>query len=324
MDRFKLMETYAAVVCSGSYASAARTLGVTRAMVSKRIQDLEDALRVKLLNRDTHRVSMTSTGADYYTSCVAILAEVNTVEEQIQVCRRTATGQLKILCSRTFGERILGPIVTDFCLLNPGISVQLTLLDRQLPNLGIDLISGGFDMAVRTRPVESSALIARPIARLPRILVASPDYIAAEGMPSTPVELASRSCLKPSGMVSNRWEFDDLKGCLSIRVSGRLTATSSVVIRRAALSGLGIARLGAYLVTEHLADGSLVKVLESFLMPERVVYVVYQRDRQRPLRTRLFVKFFLERMKEDRNLSKALRSPAKDFAIPELLELRGN
>lgn len=309
MDRFKLMETYAAVVRSGSYASAARTLGVTRAMVSKRIQDLEDALTVKLLNRDTHRVSMTSTGADYYASCVAILREVHAAEEQLQERRGTVSGQLKILCSHTFGERILGPAITDFCLLNPAISIHLTLLDRQIANFGVNLISGGFDMAVRTLPMQDSSLIARPIARLPRVIVASPSYISMEGAPRTPAELAMRSCLEPSGTVHNRWEFKGPSGRIAVGVNGRITATSSTVIRRAALSGLGIARLGAYLVTEHLADGSLVQILESYAMPERTLYVVYQRDRQKPLRMRRFIDFLSQRMKQGPSAFSATQSP---------------
>ena len=130
MDRLKLMETYTAVVKLGSYTRAAKELGVTRAMVSKRIQDLEGALAVKLLNRDTHRLSPTMTGLDYYENCVTLLAEMHALDERMQAKRAVLRGELKILSSKTFSETMLGPIVAEFCRVHPGISVHITLRDR--------------------------------------------------------------------------------------------------------------------------------------------------------------------------------------------------
>jgi DNA-binding transcriptional LysR family regulator len=298
MDRFKLMETYAAVVRAASYTGAAHELGVTRALVSKRIQDLEEALGVRLLNRDTHRVSMTASGADYHESCLALLAELSAVEERLQTRRSAPRGELKILSSKTFAERMLGPAVTDFCLLHPGISIHLTVADREQ---GIDLMSGGFDMAIRSLAVQDSTLIAKPIANLPRVLVASPAYLGAAGAPRTPADLTERNCLDPSGAAHHRWEFSSPSGRDTVRVSGTLSANSSAVIRHAAVKGLGIARLSAYLVAEHLADGALRRVLGTYAMPERKLYVVYQRDSRRPMRMRLFIDFLSRRMKEEQH-----------------------
>ena len=136
MDRLKLMETYTAVVKLGSYTRAAKELGVTRAMVSKRIQDLEGALAVKLLNRDTHRLSPTMTGLDYYENCVTLLAEMHALDERMQAKRAVLRGELKILSSKTFSETMLGPIVAEFCRVHPGISVHITLRDRGAPIAG--------------------------------------------------------------------------------------------------------------------------------------------------------------------------------------------
>src|SRR3954470_11385606 len=150
MDRFTLMETFAAVAQAESFTAAARALGVTRALVSKRIQDLETGLGVKLLNRDTHRVSMTAGGEGYYASCRNLLAELRALEERVQARRNAPVGELRILCSKTFGERMLGPIVTDFCLAHPTVAIHLTIGDRALAPLGLDLMFGGFDLAIRT------------------------------------------------------------------------------------------------------------------------------------------------------------------------------
>jgi len=307
MDRFTLMESYAAVVRAGGLSAAARELGVTRALVSKRLQDLETALGVRLLNRDTHKLSMTATGADYYANCTKLLADLATLEERLQARRSAAQGELKILSSKTFGERILGPASTDFCLAHPGILIHLTLADRGQAAFGLDLVAGGFDMAIGSLRSNHSQLIARPIATLERILVAAPAYLAREGLPQSPAELGSRNCLDPSGTGTVRWDFTGPGGRTSLRVAGSLSANSSAVIRDAALKGLGIARLSAYLAAESLAEGALVRILEGWSLPERKLHVVYPRDRQRPLRMRLFLDFLAQRLKDKSPLPPAGR-----------------
>jgi DNA-binding transcriptional LysR family regulator len=298
MDRFKLMETYAAVVKLKSYTRAAKELGVTRAMVSKRVQDLEAALGAKLLNRDTHRLSVTATGADYYESCTAMLADLRALEERIQARRATPRGDIHILSTRTFGEMLLAPIVTDFCRLYPHISVHIALADRDMAPDGMDLVSGGFDMAIRTLPVGESALIARPLLALPRILVATPEYLARRGVPRTPAELTGHNCLDPSGMAHASWEFEGPTGRAVVPVSGTPRANSSAVVREAALKGLGIAILREYLVRERLKDGTLTRILDGYQIDERKLYVVYQKDRYQPMRMRIFIRYLFARLKE--------------------------
>jgi DNA-binding transcriptional LysR family regulator len=298
MDRLKLMETYTAVVKLGSYTRAAKELGVTRAMVSKRIQDLEASLAVKLLNRNTHRLSPTMTGIDYYENCVILLAEMHALEERMQAKRTVLRGEIKILSSKTFSETMLGPIIAEFCRIHPGISVHITLRDRDETPNGLDLTAGGFDIAVRTLPARDSSVIARPIVGLPRVLVASPDYLVRAGTPRSPAELAKHSCLDPSGAAHSTWTFHGPKGRTSVRISGALHANSSLVVRHGAVSGLGVAILREYLVAENLNDGTLVRILEDHAIDERTLYVVYQRDRFQPARVRLFIDYLTNRMKE--------------------------
>lgn len=298
MDRFKLMETYVAVVKLKSYTRAAKELGVTRAMVSKRVQDLEAALNAKLLNRNTHRLSVTATGADYYECCVVMLADLRALEERIQARRATPRGAIHILSTRTFGEMLLAPVVADFCKLYPNISVHIALMDRDMTPDGMDLVSGGFDMAIRTLPLAESSLIARPLLALPRILVATPDYLARWGMPRAPAQLTAHNCLDPSGTAHSSWEFLGPAGRAIIQVSGSPRANSSAVVREAALKGLGIAMLREYLVRERLKDGSLARILEGYEIEERKLYVVHQRDRYQPMRMRIFIKYLFGRLKE--------------------------
>jgi DNA-binding transcriptional LysR family regulator len=298
MDRFKLMETYIAVVKLRSYTRAAKELGVTRAMVSKRIQDLEAALNARLLHRNTHRLSVTTTGADYYESCVAMLADLHALEERIQARRATPRGDIHILSTRTFGEMMLGPIVAEFSDLYPNIAIHVTLMDREMAPDGMDLVAGGFDLAIRTQPVGESSLIARPLLALPRILVAAPHYLARAGTPRTPAELSRHNCLDPSGAVHFTWEFLRPHTRSNIVVSGAPRANSSALVKQAALKGLGIAMLREYLVRDNLKDGSLVRVLADYEIDERKLFIVYQKDRYQPMRIRIFIKHLFSRLKE--------------------------
>ena len=298
MDRFKLMETYVAVVKLRSYTRAAKELGVTRAMVSKRVQDLEAALNARLLHRNTHRLSVTATGADYYESCVGMLADLHALEERIQARRATPRGEIHILSTRTFGEMMLGPIVAEFSDLYPNIAVHVALMDREMAPDGMDLVAGGFDLAFRALPVGESSLIARPLIPLPRILVAAPSYLARAGTPRTPAELNRHNCLDPGGLAHFTWEFLRPDTRSNIVVSGAPRANSSALIRQAALKGLGIAMLREYLVRDNLKDGSLVRVLEEYDIDERKLYMVYQKDRYQPMRMRIFIKYLFSRLKE--------------------------
>jgi DNA-binding transcriptional LysR family regulator len=154
-----------------------------------------------------------------------------------------------------------------------------------------EIVSRGFDLAIRTLPVRDSQVVARSIADMPRLVVASPRYLTHAGVPRSPDDLVAHNCLDPRGSWHFAWEFVGAKGRRAIRLSGSPTANSSTVIRQAALNGLGIAMMRRYLVEQHLADGSLVGLLEEFTATQDKLYVVYQKDRYQPARMRLFIDF---------------------------------
>lgn len=296
MDRFKLMETYVSVVQLGSYTRAAKELGVTRAMVSKRLQELEAKLGIKLLNRNTRRLSPTGAGQDYFDTCSNILATVQAAEERLIARRSGARGELKILCSKTFGEVVLTPIIAGFCSLYPAISVQVILADMR-PDSN-EIVARGFDLAIRTLPVRNSEVVARAITNMPRVLVASPAYLERHGIPRVPDDLINHNCLDPRGSWNFTWDFFGATGRQTLRLRGSPAANSSTMIRQAALAGLGIAMMRRYLVTNYLADRSLTAVLENIKLGEDKLYVVYQRDRYQPARMRLFVDYLTARVRD--------------------------
>jgi DNA-binding transcriptional LysR family regulator len=293
MDRFKLMETYVAVVRSGSYNRAATELGVTRAMVSRRIQELEATLGARLLLRNTHGVAVTGIGADYFESCIALLRSLQTLEERTRANLASPRGELHILATKTFGEMVLAPVVADFCALYPDIDVHISLGEG-----GMDPFAGGFDIAIRTLPVRDSSLVARAIVSLPRIIVAAPQYLARRGVPQTPGELPRHNCLDPSGAAQSSWEFRGPEGRKIIRVSGTPRANTSTLVRHAALKGLGVAILREYLVFDDLREGTLVRLLDGYDLDKRALYIVRPKDRQPPARVRLFIDYLSDRMKD--------------------------
>jgi DNA-binding transcriptional LysR family regulator len=301
VDRFKLMETYEAVVKAGSFTAAAKTLGVTSAMVSKRIQDLEAGLRVKLLNRNTHRLNLTDSGAAFYDRCVTLLADVRRLEESMRSNRRLVRGEINILCTRSFAETLLAPMFAEFCAAHPAITLKITSMDRALAPRPTDLISGGYDVAIRTLTFRDSSLVARPLLDVPQVLVAAPDYLARSGRLSLPLDLADHNCFDPAHTAESfTWDFHGPGGRTNVRVSGNLRSNSASVVRHAALRGVGVALLRRDLVANHLADGSLEEVLRSHRAPAKRFYVVYQKDVQQIQRIRLFLAFLSERVRRRR------------------------
>lgn len=311
MDRLTLMETFATVVRLGNYSQAAKELGVTRALVSRRIQDLEAVLKVKLLNRNTHQLSLTGIGTDYYERCTSLLGELRALEESMQETHDKPHGELKLLAPKTFGEAILAPIVAMFCRDHPTISVNVTLGDTDVSPYGMDLIAGGFDLAIRTLPARDSSLIARPFPPLPRILVASPDYLEKKGMPRSPADLAKFNCMDPSGAEFFNWTLKGPTGPVAVRVSGLPRSNSSMILRQATLQGLGIAVLRQYLVIDDLRRGALVQLLPAWQIDERKLYFIYQKDRHQPISVKTFIDYTIERVK-DITAAGRPNQPAKD------------
>lgn len=295
MDRLKLMETFTAVVQFGSYTRTAEELGISRAIVSKRIQDLEAALGIKLLNRDTHSVSVTAAGADYFESCKALLAQHAALDDEMQSRRSDPRGLLRILVTKTFGEAILGPVVAEFSHQYPKVSVQM-MLSHWVTGQS-DLVASGYDVIVRTLPTRDSALVARELVTLPRIMVATPQYLEKHGTPQSPQDLIHHNCLYPRAAASHSLEFDGPNGHESVRVSGSPRANSSFVIRHAARNHLGIASMGEYLATRELNSGRFVQVLQAFHQKPRKLHLLYPKDSYQLHRTRVFIDFVVKRMK---------------------------
>jgi DNA-binding transcriptional LysR family regulator len=287
MDLFSSMRMYVAVVDGGSFASAADKLDISRAMVSKQIQKLEEHLGTRLLNRTTRRLSLTETGREFYERSTQIMTDVEEAEQVAGQMNRTPQGVLRVTIPLSYGQHRLATIIGDYTQAYPKVQLDISLSDRK-----VDLIEDGFDLAVRIGAMPQSDLIARKIGGVHSIVCASPAYIARHGAPHAPAELSSHACLGYTLTGSGAdWRFETPDGPLVVPISGPIRADNGDIIRLAALSGAGILFQPHFIVGDDLAAGRLVQLLPEWQSAELGVYAVYPSRKHLSAKVRTFVDF---------------------------------
>jgi DNA-binding transcriptional LysR family regulator len=294
MDRLRTMESFVRVARSGSFTTAASQLGISRALVSRHVTDLERRLGVRLLNRSTRWLNLTERGQSYLEVCEQLLGNLETSERAIAREQDEAAGTLKVVAPKSFGSLNLADAVIAFARAHPRMRVLLTLDDYAF--LPYDFVERGFDLAIRSAITRDSALLSRQVAKLEWIVCAAPQYLARNGPPQTPSDLLQHACIAhfhPQSMERD-WVFDGPGGRRSIVFEGVFVTNSALVARKAALGGLGIALLPRYAVADDLASGALVQMLKRYRIPTRLVLAVYPRTVAAPQRVRLLVDFLID------------------------------
>lgn len=291
MDKLDAMNAFAKVVASGSYAEAARRLGLTRSAVSKAVMELEQLLGARLLDRTTRRVTPTEAGTAYYERCLSILADVEETELQISRLHDEPRGLLKVNAPMSFGILYLGDAVAEFMRSYPELRVELILNDRF-----IDPLEEGVDVTVRIGALSDSSLISRRLAPARLALVASPDYLLEHGMPASPQALSEHQCLAYGHMAAvHRWQLRHGSETLAVPFNAALCSNNGEVLRAAALAGNGIANLPTFLVGDDIAAGRLVVVLPDYPPAELGIFALYAPNRYLAAKTRLFIDFVAKR-----------------------------
>jgi DNA-binding transcriptional LysR family regulator len=294
MDKLDAMNAFAKVVAAGSYAEAARRLGLTRSAVSKAVMELEQLLGARLLDRTTRRVTPTEAGLAYYERVAAILADVEETEIQISRLHDEPRGVLKINAPMSFGTLHLGDIVAEFMARYPELRVELVLSDRF-----IDPLEEGVDVTVRIGALADSSLIARRLAPARRALVASPEYLRRDGAPRTPADLARHRCLAYGHMAAvHRWQLVQGTEVASVPINSTLCSNNGEVLRASALAGNGIANLPTFLVGPDIAAGRLKIVLPDNPPTELGIFALYAPNRYLAAKTRVFIDFLAGRFGE--------------------------
>ncbi|MEO1281691.1 MAG: LysR family transcriptional regulator [Pseudomonadota bacterium] len=285
MDKLDAMAAFTRVVSEGSFAAAARAKGVTRSALSKAVMSLEDDLGVRLLDRTTRRVSATEAGLAYYERALQILADVAETDAQVAQLHGTPTGVLKVNAPMTFGTMYLAEIVSDFVNANPAIKVELMLSDRF-----VDPIAEGLDVTLRVGKLADTSLIARKLAVTQMLVVASPDYLAAAGIPETPEALVAHQCLAYGHTTTlQRWRLSDTADQSSYPITSRLCANNGEVLLKAAIGGQGLAFLPSFMVAGGLNSGLLATVLDSYVDRTLDIHALYAPNRYLAAKSRLFI-----------------------------------
>ena len=294
MDKLEAMNAFAKVIAAGSYAEAARRLGLTRSAVSKAVMELESLMGVRLLDRTTRRVAPTEAGRAYYERCVAILAEVEETEIEVSRQHEAPRGVLRINAPMSFGTRYLGAAVADFMARYPDLRIELILNDRF-----IDPLEEGVDVTVRIGALADSSLIARRLAPARLVLAAAPQYLKQHGMPQAPEDLAAHACLTYGHMAAaQRWTLTRDGAAVTVPVTSRLCSNNGDVLREAALSGIGITNLPTFLIGPDIAAGRLEVVLPETRPSPLGIFALYAPNRYLAAKTRVFIDFLIGRFGE--------------------------
>jgi DNA-binding transcriptional LysR family regulator len=275
-------------VDAGSFSAASRLIGSSQSAVSKSVGRLERRLGVRLIQRSTRTLSLTSEGTAYYERVAPLLRAMEEAEDVIQVAS-TAKGLLRVSAPQEFGRLLIATWAPEFLARHPGVKLELNVTDRN-----VDIIREGYDLAIRMGALRDTELISRKLADLHWILVASPAYLEKRGRPETIEDLRSHSCVRY--LTAGRpWPFEFASG-ESVVPDGQFDTDDSGSIRQAALNAAGIAYQLRMTVTDYLKEGRLVEVLPHLAMPSLPAYALHAFGRQLPLRGRLFIDFLVEEL----------------------------
>lgn len=287
MRNWEAIEAFVEVVQQGSFSAAAQKLKVSPSHVSRLVARLEAELSTPLLYRTTRKFRLSEAGERYHQHCRDLLQGFAAAEESLAGYQAEPSGTLRVTCATTFGERFLAPQLNDFVLKYPRIHLDLHLTNRQT-----DLISEGYDLAVRMGTLKDSSLLARRLCDRREYLCASPEYLSRHPMPHTLSELSRHNCLQGS---NTTWLFSENGQRRELKVSGNWRSNSGPALLDAVRKGLGIAQLPDYYVEPALARGELVSMLEQYRYPFSGVWLVYPQARQRSPKLQLLCDFLLER-----------------------------
>ncbi|GAA4416391.1 LysR family transcriptional regulator [Quisquiliibacterium transsilvanicum] len=291
MDRFKQIETFAAVAMRGSLSAAGLAEGVAPAVIGRRIDALEARLGVKLLVRTTRRITLTFEGSAFLEDCQRILNDFHNAEASVSLGGVKASGHMRVTAPAGFGRRHVAPLVPRFLAQNREVSISLDLSDRLT-----DIVNEGFDLAIRIGLLDDSSLVSVPLAANHRVVVASPDYLRRRGTPQTPADLARHDCLTfgTYGNQSRGWLFTVDGRPLALRVSGNMECNDGAVLHEWALAGMGLAWRSMWEVREDLEAGRLTTVLDGYAAPDNAICALFPQRRHLPLRVRMFIDFLKE------------------------------
>lgn len=277
---------FVAVAEAESFTAAAKRLGISTAQVSRQVSALESRLSTKLLYRTTRKVSVTEAGQTYYQYCRQVLDGLEDAERAMTNLQLIPKGKLRLTAPVTYGEKVIAPLVNDFILRYPELEVQLNLTNQKL-----DLVGGGYDLAIRLGKLEDSSMMAKRLSSRTLYVCASPDYLSTYGVPHSLSELDRHNCLQGN---LDYWRFQDRGKPYNVRVKGTMKCDSGWALLDAALKGIGIVQLPDYYVQPSLACGKLMSLLEHYQEADDGIWAIYPHNRHLSPKVRMLLDFLDE------------------------------
>ena len=274
------------IVETGSFTSAADSLGIQKSTISRRIAQLEDDLGVRVLQRTTRQLKLTDDGEELFARCQPLINELDTAKDHLSATQNNPRGRLRITMPSELGVFMMNEVVGTFMKRYPQIMLEIELSTRL-----IDLIEEGIDLAIRVGELADSSLIARRVASVSRGLYASPAYLAKHGTPKTPDDLQNHECYGILKAIEH-WEFDNWDE--AVEVTGHLKANSISFIRELLLQDMGIARMPRVFCRNSVQDGDLVEILSEYSPPPIEVNALYPSRRHLNPKVRLFIDHMME------------------------------
>jgi len=293
MDRLMIMKTFTVIIETGKFSAAARKLGISRALVSHHVSTLEKQLGARLLNRTTRSIVLTEAGTQYYEFSKRILADIDAEDASLASVTGKAEGALAVVSPKWIGGLDLGDAIAAFAARNPRIRVRLDLGVAGMSVGSHRFVDEGYDVAFHTKPMRNSGLVIKRIATLRFVLCASPAYLKGRRLPQRPEDLSNHSCLVHADDPVWRFRVDgELRRMKAPNVV--FSSNTYLVLRKAALEGLGIVAIPFRSVHADVQAGALKTVLADYPLPDRPLYVAAPPGRHRLPKVRCFIDFISE------------------------------
>jgi DNA-binding transcriptional LysR family regulator len=282
------LDIFARVARTGNMSAAGREMGLSPAVVSKRISLLEDRLGARLFQRTTRQLTLTETGEGYFKRVVDILSLVEEAEDYVSRRNTKPRGVLKISAPTTFSRLHIAPHIPAILAKYPDLELEMHLTDHF-----VDIIREGFDLAIRIGELEDSSLVARKLASEVRVICAAPSYLEKAGTPKTIEDLESHNCLIAGAQ--DIWRLDGPDGQHYARVKGNIRSNSADFVRTALVEGLGIGLRAVWDIAPELASGELKVILPEYTgSAKNAIYAVYPCREFMPAKVTVFIDFLAE------------------------------
>ncbi|AKU11101.1 LysR family transcriptional regulator [Azoarcus sp. CIB] len=287
------LEFFVLLARHGSLSAAARALDITPPAATMRLAAIEERLGVRLVNRTTRSISLTSEGELYLLHAARLLEELREMDEIVTSSRQAPRGLLRVNATLGFGRTTIAPLVSAFAARYPDVEVQLEVTDRP-----IDLVEAGYDLAIRFGELPDSRVHARRIMSNRRFLCASPRYLEQHGTPVTLDDLTRHRCIvhRQNDDAYGIWRFTRDSHTEVVKVQGALSSNDGDIVLGWALDGHGILIRSEWDLAKYLESGRLRRVLPDYALPNADLYVSYPGKRNLPARARAFINFLVEEL----------------------------